>query len=240
MECTAVVPMPLASGPAVRLWGEMLGYGLAIGLSPVHIALLLLLLIGPTPLRRGSFLVGSWLLTSILTVTALLTLGHGMLLTMEMGTNHRTGLDLLAAGGLLALGLRELLIHRMEAEASGWSRRLDAICTLPLVPLLAFSTAVQLVSPDDLFLYAKSAGTLLGAGLDGAAEVAGAACFSLATSLLLLLPLLALLLGRDRVQPVFADVRSWLVVNGNVLVGSVSLLVAAYLGWQGIEGLLAR
>ncbi len=231
--------MLLATLAPVQFWGEVLGFGLAIGLSPVHIALLLLLLLGPTPLRRGAWFVGAWLLTSLVMITALLTLGHGLLLTMEKGTSHRTGLDLLAAGALLAIGLRELLTGRIEGEATGWSRRLDALCSLPLLPLLAFSTAVQLASPDDLFLYAKSAGALLAAGLGRGGELAGVALFSLTTSLLLLLPLLALLLGRQRVQPLLERSRIWLVQSGDSLVGAMSLLIAVYLGWQGIEGLLA-
>jgi len=39
-----------------------------------------------------------------LAVTLMLTVGHGLLLTMDRGSSHRTGLDLLAAGSLLGLG----------------------------------------------------------------------------------------------------------------------------------------
>ncbi|MFM8937270.1 MAG: GAP family protein, partial [Vulcanococcus sp.] len=35
------------------LWAELLAYGSGISLSPIHIGLLLLLLLGPNPLRRG-------------------------------------------------------------------------------------------------------------------------------------------------------------------------------------------
>ncbi|MDG2215320.1 MAG: GAP family protein, partial [Synechococcus sp. cluster2_bin.235] len=35
------------------LWAELLAYGTGIGLSPIHIAVLLLLLLGPKPLQRG-------------------------------------------------------------------------------------------------------------------------------------------------------------------------------------------
>ena len=96
------------------LGGELVGFGLAVAFSPVHIALLLLLLLGEQPLRRGGWFVATWLTVSILMLVTLLALGHGLLLTMDKGTSHRTGLDLLAAGALLALGLRELLEKRAE------------------------------------------------------------------------------------------------------------------------------
>jgi predicted negative regulator of RcsB-dependent stress response len=31
--------------------------------------------------------------------------------------------------------------------------------------------------------------------------------------------------------------KGWLTRNGDLLVGGISLALAAYLGWQGIEGL---
>ena len=46
-------------------------------LSPIHMVLLLLL--GGSPLLRGGSFVGDWLLTSALAVIGLLTLGHGLL-----------------------------------------------------------------------------------------------------------------------------------------------------------------
>jgi len=56
--------------------------------------------------------------------------------------------------------------------------------------------------------------------------------------LLLLVPLLALLLlGAERVQPLLRSGKQWLFARGDLLVGLVSIGLAAYLGWQGIEGL---
>ena len=83
-----------------RIWTELLTYGLGVALSPIHIVLLLLLV--GSPLRRGGLFVGGWLLTSALTVIGLLTLGHGLLLDMTHGSYHRTGLDLIGGGALIA------------------------------------------------------------------------------------------------------------------------------------------
>lgn len=225
-----------------HLLGELTAFGLAISLSPPHIGLLLLLLLGPDPLRRGGWFVLAWLLTTAAIVLGLLTMGHGLLLTMEKGTSHRTGLDLLAAGALLALGLRELLSASEAARPPDWSDRLERFGAMPLPLLLGISTGLQLAAPDDLMLYAKTAGSLLEAGLPRTQEALATAVFSLMCSLLLLLPLLALLLlGRERMLPLLQGGRHWIETRGDLLMGLVSLALAGYLGWQGVEGLgLAR
>lgn len=222
----------------VSLSGELLGFALAISFSPLHLALLLLLLLGADPLRRGGWFVAGWLLVSLLELSLLLALGHGLLLTMDKGTDHRTGLDLLAAGALVAVGLNELL-RRGEGEAvPGWATRLDRFCAMPLLPLLALSALIQVISPDDIFLYAKAGASLLAAGFDRPEEVAAVLLFCLATGLLLLLPLAGLLLvGQQRLQPWLERGKHWLYARADTLVGLVSLALAVYLGVQGIQGL---
>ncbi|MEB3182987.1 MAG: GAP family protein [Cyanobacteriota bacterium] len=217
---------------------ELLGFALAIGFSPLHIGLLLLLLLGNDPLRRGGWLVAGWCLTSALMLLLLLSLGHGFLLTMQQGTRHRTGLDLLAAGALLAIALNELLKRPEEGALPAWTARIETFGAMPLLPLLGLSSLIQVASPDDLFLYAKASASLLEAGLRRLPELLLAALFALATALLLLLPLGAvLLLGRERSLPALQGLRQWLFRRGDALVGAVSLALALYLGWQGIEGL---
>jgi len=220
------------------LWAELLAYGSGIAISPIHIGLLLLLLLGPQPVRRGGLFVLSWMLTVSAVVVLLLTVGHGLLLTMDKGSSHRTGLDLLAAGALLALGLKELLDRREDgAEPPAWTRQLDRFGAMPLPLLLGASCAIEVISPDDLFLFAKAASALLSSGLNRLQEVLYTAGFSVAASLALLLPFAAVLLGRDRVVPLLEKGKQVLFARGDLLVGALSLVLAGYLGWQGIEGL---
>lgn len=221
------------------LWSELLGFALAIGFSPLHIALLLLLLVGADPLRRGGWFVAVWLLVSALEVSLLLTVGHGLLLSMDKGTSHRTGLDLLAAGVLLGVGMKQLLDRKEEGSgAPAWAGQLDRFCAMPLLPLLGLSAVVQVFSPDDVFLYAKASGELLAAGLGAGQELLSGSLFSFATGLLLLVPFLAvLLLGQQRVQPALQGSKQWLFSNADPIVGVASLLLAVYFGWQGVEGL---
>ena len=220
------------------LWGELLGFALAIAFSPLHIALLLLLLLGPDPRRRGGLFVASWLVVSVLEVSLLVSVGHGLLLTMEKGSDHRTGLDLLAAGALLAVGLNELLSRGESSGTPSWAGQLDRLCAMPLLPLLALSALIQVISPDDLFLYAKAGGSLLAAGFSRMGEIASVGIFSLATTALLLVPLAALLLiGQERLQPWLLKGKQWLFARADLLVGLVSLALAVYLGIQGVQGL---
>lgn len=220
------------------LWAELLAYGSGIAISPIHIGLLLLLLLGPQPVRRGGLFVLSWMLTVTAVVVLLLTVGHGLLLTMDKGSSHRTGLDLLAAGALVALGLKELLDRREDgAEPPAWTRQLDRFGAMPLPLLLGASCAIEVISPDDLFLFAKAASALLSSGLNRLQEVLYTAGFSVAASLALLLPFAAVLLGRDRVVPLLEKGKQVLFARGDLLVGALSLVLAGYLGWQGIEGL---
>ncbi|NDG75467.1 MAG: GAP family protein [Synechococcaceae bacterium WB8_1B_136] len=223
------------------LWAELLAYGSGISISPIHIGLLLLLLLGPDPLRRGGLFLLSWMATIALMVVILLTVGHTLLLSMEQGSSHRTGLDLLAAGALLALGLKELLESREDGqEPPGWTRQLDRFCAMPLPLLIGASCAIEVVSPDDLFLFAKGASALLAAGLGRGQELLYAAGFTVASSLALLLPFLAVLIGRDQVVPLLVKGKQLLFNNGDLLVGGLSLVLAGYLGWQGIAGLQVR
>lgn len=219
------------------LWAELVAYGSGIALSPLHIGLLLLLLLGPHPLRRGGLLVLTWMLTVALMVVLLLTVGHGLLLSMAKGSSHRTGLDLLAAGALLALGIKELLNGGEEGTPPGWTRQLDRFCAMPLPLLLGISCGLELISPDDLFLFAKAASALLASGLSRLQEGLFTAVFTLAASLALLLPLLAVLVGREQVLPLLERSKQLLFAKGDLLVGGLSLVLAGYMGWQGVEGL---
>ena len=233
------VPSAAPATALPALAAELSAFARAIGFSPLHIVLLLLLLLGPSPLRRGGLLVLAWIVTAALALTLLLTVGHGLLLSMDKGSSHRTGLDLLAAGALLGLGLKELLTSREEqGQPPAWATRLDQFCAMGLLPLLLLSSLLEVATPDDLFLFTKSAGSLLAVHLPPLQELALTLLFSLVSAVLLLVPLLAVvLLGQERVLPVLQGGKQWMLQRGDALVGVLGLAVAVYLGWQGIEGL---
>ena len=221
-----------------KMWTELVSYGVGVALSPIHLVLLLLLLLGDAPRRRGGLFVAGWWLTSALVVFGLLTLGHGLLLDMSHGSKHRTGLDLIAGGALVALGGRELIRSWLTQDGTpSWTRSVDRFAALPLPLLLGISSATEIISPDDLLLFAKTAGVILAAQLPLREELACSAGFSAAASALLSIPFLAVLAGRQRVLPLLQNGKAALLRRGELLVGSLSFGLGAYLGWQGISGL---
>ena len=224
-----------------KLWTELVSYGLGVALSPIHLVLMLLLSMGDAPKRRGElFVLASWL-TSALVVIGLLTLGHGLLLDMSHGSKHRTGLDLIAGGALVALGGRELIRSWLNQDAPpGWTQSVDRFAALPLPILLLISTATEIIRPDDLLLFAKTAGMILAQGLSLEGEIASSLIFSLSASVLLLVPLVAVFLGRERILPMLQQGKTTLLNRGELVLGSVSLGLGGYLSWQGITGLALR
>ena len=220
------------------LWSDLTAFGIGMAISPLHIAVLLLLLLGPSPLRRGGLFLGAWILTTLLTLITLLTLGHGLVLDMTHGSHPRTGLDLIGGGALLTLGGRECLNAITKSDGPpGWTRTVDRLTAMPMPLLITLSALVQVVTPDDLLLFAKAASVILAAGMPIGQEMAGSALFTLTASALMLLPCLAVLIGRERVLPVLERCKGLLFARGELVVAGVSLVLGGYLGWQGLTGL---
>jgi hypothetical protein len=177
--------------------------------------------------------------TTLTTVSLLLTVGHTLVLDMTQGSDHRTGLDLLAGGALIALGVKELLRAFADGDnPPSWTRSIDRFVAMPLPLLIGLGALTEVASPDDLLLFAKSAGIVLAAQLPTWQELVGLGAFTAGASLLLMVPLVAVVIGRNKVLPVLEQGKELLFARGELVVSAVSLGLGGYLGWQGVTGLI--
>ena len=181
--------------PLTRTFTELTACGFAVALSPLDIALVLLLLLGSTPLLKSSLFSGAWFVTNSVAIALLVTVGKGLTLSMEKGGIHQVGIDLFAAGALLALGIRELDPKPKDFKdlQGSWITKLEKVGQLPLTVLLLTAPLTLLLSPDNLFLLAKGASLVQGGHHSQLLELGLIAYFSLISSTLLLIPILLVL-----------------------------------------------
>jgi hypothetical protein len=225
--------------PLARTLTELSAIGIAVALSPLDIALVLLLLLGTAPRLRSALFTLAWFLSVGTALGLLVTVGRRLTLSMEQGGVHQVGLDLFAAGALLALGIRELdpKPEGYEDLQEGWIHKLERVGQLPLLVLLPLAPASLLLSPDNLFLLAKGASLVQGGNHDIGTEVLLILFLSLLASSTLLLPIVLVLIGRQQVQPLLERGKLLLEERSSLILGGLSLALAAYLGWQGWTGL---
>jgi len=86
-------------------------------------------------------------------------------------------------------------------------------------------------------LFAKSAGVVLAAQLPTWQELIGLLAFTIGASLLMLTPLIAVAIGREKIVPVLERGKEVLFARGELVLAAVSIGIGGYLGWQGISGL---
>ena len=212
-------------------------FGIGIAFSPLHIGVVTLLLLGRAPLRRSFAYVLGWTLANLVAVALLLLLGQRLDLSPAHGEREQVLIDLIGAGGLLALGLYQLTPQALIGEEGMALRLMNRLPELDTLVLVGIGAAGALLTPENLVFYLKEASLLLinHPGLSADLEVGG--LFGLTASSLLLLPPLAWIGSRGGIRVAIERLEDWLQHRAEPLVGVLALLFAAYLFYEGIHGL---
>jgi len=212
-------------------------FGIGIAFSPLHIGVVTLLLLGKDPLRRSFAYVLGWSLANLLAVLVLLLLGGSLALTPLHGHRDQVLIDLIGAGGLLALGLYQLTPQALIGEEGMALRLMNKLPEMATWLLILVGAAGALLTPENLVFYLKEAGLLLinHPGVRADMEISG--LFVLAASSLLLLPPLAWIVSSGSIRGPIAALEEWLQHKAEWLVGVLALLFAAYLFYEGLHGL---
>jgi len=212
-------------------------FGIGIAFSPLHIGVVTLLLLGRNPLRRSLAYVLGWTLANVLAVILLMLVGTEFAISLEHGAREQVLIDLLGAGGLLALGLYQLTPQATLGEEGMALRLMNRLPEAGDLLLVLLGAGGALLTPENLVFYLKEAGLLMvnHPGLQADVEITG--MYALMASSLMLLPPLAWVLSSGAIREPIVRLEEWLHHRAESLVGVLALLIAAYLLYEGIHGL---
>jgi hypothetical protein len=212
-------------------------FGIGIAFSPLHIGVVTLLLLGRSPLRRSFAYVLGWTLANVLAVALLLLLGSHFALSLAHGEREQVLIDLVGAGGLLALGLYQLTPQATIGEEGMALRLMTRLPDFSDGVLVAIGAAGALLTPENLVFYLKEAGLMLMNHPGLSADLELTSLYALMASSLLLLPPLAWIGSRGGIRGAIERLEDWLQHRAEPLVGVLALLISAYLFYEGIHGM---
>jgi hypothetical protein len=228
-------PVPHLSPAA--LFGQSSLFGFGIAFSPLHIAVVALLLLGTAPVRRALAFVSGWAGANALAIVVLMVLGDRFALALNHGERGQVIIDLVGAAVLMGLGVYQLTPAAAIDEQGMAMRLMSQLPDFSTPMLMVIGAGSALLTPENLVFYLKEAGLLLinqpGMGLD--LELTGV--FVFVASSLLLLPPLAWVATRGGIRDPLSRMEAWMEHHGEWLVGALALVLSAYLVWEGLHGL---
>ncbi|MEB3317108.1 MAG: GAP family protein, partial [Cyanobacteriota bacterium] len=185
-------------------------FGIGIAFSPLHIGVVTLLLLGRSPLRRSFAYVLGWTLANVLAVALLLLLGSHFAVSLAHGEREQVLIDLVGAGGLLALGLYQLTPQATIGEEGMALRLMGRLPEFSDGLLVAIGAAGALLTPENLVFYLKEAGLMLINHPGISADLELTSLYALMASSLLLLPPLAWIGSRGGIRIAIERLEDWL------------------------------
>lgn len=223
-------------GPAA-LFSQSSLFGFGIAFSPLHIAVVALLLLGPAPLRRALAFVSGWASANALAILGLMLVGDTFSLALNHGERGQVMIDLIGAAVLCLLGLYQLTPAAAIGEQGMALRLMNRLPDLNIPMLVLIGASSALLTPENLVFYLKEAGLLLvnQPGVSRDLELTGV--FVLVASSLLLLPPLAWVVTGGGIRDPLRRLEGWLEHRAEWLVGVLALVIGAYLAWEGLHGL---
>lgn len=220
----------------IELVGEMVPFAAVIGLSPLPIIAVLLLLAAPAGLGGGALFALGRVVTLALLVFAL-SFATDLVDDAAGSTTPAAVLRVLLGLALVAVAVRKWLTRPRDHDTEalpGWMRAID---TMRPGAALRLGVVVTVANPKELAM-AAGAGLTLGGAMAGTGTiVAAGAVFVLLATLGATLPVLVLLIGRERVAPSLGAARDWFVRNNATIMAIVLLVIGALLIGGGLEKL---
>lgn len=216
--------------------GETLPLAVALALSPLAIASVVLMLLSSRPRAASiAFLLG-FLLAVIVVAAA------GYLLASVLPHDGETSIS--AGWMLIALGIAAIVLAARqwrsrpregdELELPGWIAKVEAITTPSAFVMGAFFGGLK---PKNLLLSIGVGVSLEAAAVTTAEAAVVVVVVALIAALPIVVPVVASLVALDRLGSALDRLRAWLTQHNSAMVGAILLLVGVLLVGKGLGGL---
>ena len=216
--------------------GDLIPFAIGVALSPLPVIAMLLLLLAPGGVRGGLAFLAARLLAFAVLVAAFAWAAD--LIDDAAGSSTPAAVLRLVIG----LGLAVAAIARWHRRPRGdaepklptWMRAIDG-----MRPGGAFRLGVVLTvaNPKELAFAAGAGFTVGGAFLPPVQLVAAGSVFVVLACASVGIPVVAVLVGGERMSPVLAELGDWLRRNNAIVMAIVLLVVGAMLIGSGLSGL---
>lgn len=219
--------------PDATILLDLLPLALAVAVSPVPVALLIVALLS----RRAQASALAFLVTWVVVTFAVPALGGIVLGGADPnGTwTHPIAAIQVALGVLLVVfGLIQFRPVRSDTARQGWIRRVRELSPARLALLTA---GLLLLNPKDLTLLVSAAITAGNADLAVGTALLTAALFSAVASSTVIVPVVAFLVARDRVESALQRIERWLLDHDQRVTAIVLLVVGVLVTLQGVNTL---
>ncbi|KZE93863.1 hypothetical protein AVP42_01483 [Agromyces sp. NDB4Y10] len=216
--------------------GDVVPFAVGVALSPLPIIAVLLLLLAPVGARGGAAFLAARVLAFGALVAAFAWAAH--LVDDAAGSSTPAAVLRLLVGVGLVVGAVVKWHRRPHGDAEpklpGWMRAIDGMGAGGAFRL---GLVLTVANPKEL-AFAAGAGFTVGGAFLGASEVlvAGAVFVVLACASVGI-PVVAVLVGGERMSPVLAELGDWLRRNNAIVMALVLLVVGAMLVGSGLSGL---
>ena len=216
--------------------GYVIPFGVGVALSPLPIIAVLLLVMAPVGARGGVLFLVARLL-SFAVLTAVFAWASDLIDDAASSTTPAAVLRLLVGAGLVVWAVVKW--HRRprgdeEPKLPGWMSSIDGMSAGAAFRLGFVMTAVN---PKEI-AFAAGAGLTVGGAMLGAGEmVIVGAVFVVIACAGIAVPVVAVLVGGERMDPILVESRAWLVRNNTIVLAIVLLVLGAVLIGSGLSGL---
>lgn len=215
--------------------GAVLAYAVGVGISPIPIIAVVLMLFSKRAKVNGPLFLAGW----VLGLTALVTSAYLLAGALDVGTSSTANEGVswlkLALGVLLLLLAGRKWRNRPkegdEPTMPGWMTGIDHFS-----PAKAFGLAVGLssVNPKNLMLGVGAAASLAQLGVAAGQATVALAVFVVVGSSIVAMAVGYYLIGGARAQKGLNDLKAWMTVHNDAVMGVLFLVFAAVLISDGL------